>query len=213
MSTSRARETCSEGSNSSPAESAATALELPPKREPLGGAVAPSRVMASPALRSHLSARSKRALRLLERLPARGFCRDVSVVPTPTSSVSELAKADPEAARNAAKQSAGRFISLSFPLDGCRWFAAHVVHDPVDSAHFVGDAAGDAGEQVPGKPRPVRRNAVQTLHRANRARALVGTFITHDANRAHRQHHRKGLPQPRPQRGIGLRHLFLNDGV
>ena len=60
----------------------------------------------------------------------------------------------------------GRAASL--PLDGGRGLGGHVEDDAVDLGHQVGDARGDAGQDVVGQARPVGRHRVLRGHGAQR---------------------------------------------
>ena len=59
------------------------------------------------------------------------------------------------------------FVTL-LPLDGGRGLGGHVEDDAVDLGHRVGDARGDAGQDVVGQARPVGRHRVLRGHGAQR---------------------------------------------
>ena len=56
----------------------------------------------------------------------------------------------------------GRAASL--PLDGSRGLGGHVEDDAVNLGHRVGDARGDAGQDVVGQARPVGHNRILGGH-------------------------------------------------
>lgn len=51
----------------------------------------------------------------------------------------------------------------------------HVEDDAVDLGHRVGDARGDAGQDVVGQARPVSRHRILGRHGAQRRKALAAT--------------------------------------
>jgi len=68
-----------------------------------------------------------------------------------------------------------------FPLDGGRGLGGHVEDDAVDLGHRVGDARGDAGQDVVGQARPVGRHRVLGGHGAQHktlASAPHGAYAT-----------------------------------
>src|SRR3954468_2564430 len=70
----------------------------------------------------------------------------------------------------------------SLPLDGGWRFAADVVGDAVDAAHFVDDAAGNLLEQGVGQLGPVSGHEVAGLHRTQRDDIVVRAAVAHHAN-------------------------------
>lgn len=73
-------------------------------------------------------------------------------------------------------------IVTLLPLDGGRGLGSHVEDDAVDLGHRVGDARGDAGQDVVGQARPVGRHRVLGGHGAQHDRVAVGAAITLDAH-------------------------------
>jgi len=82
----------------------------------------------------------------------------------------------------AALKSAGQSPIFLLPLDGGRGLGGHVEDDAVDLGHRVGDARGDAGQDVVGQARPVGRHRVLGGHGAQHDRVAVGAAITLDAH-------------------------------
>ena len=66
------------------------------------------------------------------------------------------------------------FVTI-FPLDGGRGLGGHVEDDAVDLGHRVGDARGDAGQDVVRQARPVGRHRVLGGHGAQHHKALASS--------------------------------------
>ena len=77
-----------------------------------------------------------------------------------------------------------RGFSLLFPFNSGRWFARNIVHDAVDVIYFIDDAAGNFIEDIVGDACPVSRHEVRRRNAAQCQRVIIGTEITHDADRA-----------------------------
>src|SRR5213079_3227682 len=84
---------------------------------------------------------------------------------------------------------------------GGRWLGAHVVGDAIYPAYFVDDAVRDPAEYVGGEREPVGGHPVAARYRAERDDMIVGSSITHHANRLDGEQHGECLPdlvvQPR----------------
>ena len=68
------------------------------------------------------------------------------------------------------------------PLNGCRGLGRDVEDDAVDLGHRVGDARGNAGQDIVGQARPVGRHRILGGHGAQHDRVAVGATITLDAH-------------------------------
>src|SRR3569832_1948566 len=84
-----------------------------------------------------------------------------------------------------------RWFPRSFPLEGGRRLAAHIVRDAVDAVNFIDDAAGDLLEQRVGQFRPVGRHEVARLHGTQGHHVIVSAPVAHHANALERQEHRE----------------------
>src|SRR5690242_12794023 len=71
------------------------------------------------------------------------------------------------------------------PFDRARWFAGDVDDDAVDLGYFVGDAGGDALQDVVREARPVGGHGVLTGHRAQNGGVTVRASVALDAHRAY----------------------------
>jgi len=72
----------------------------------------------------------------------------------------------------------------SLPLDRSRRLARDIVHDPVDVADFVDDAAGDFVEDVVGDLGVVGGHEVGGGDAAEGQKIVVGAAVAHDADGA-----------------------------
>lgn len=82
----------------------------------------------------------------------------------------------------------------SLPLDGGGRLRGDVVDDAVDAAHLVDDAVRHRRQRLVGEMRPVRRHRVDGVHRADRARVLVGALVAHHADGPDGQEDGERLP-------------------
>jgi len=71
-----------------------------------------------------------------------------------------------------------------FPLNRGRRLARNIIHDAVDVADFVDDAAGDFVEDVVGDLGIVGGHEVGGRHAAEGQEIVVGAAVTHDADGA-----------------------------
>ena len=103
-----------------------------------------------------------------------------------------------------------------FPLNGCRRFAAHIVHHAVDAAYFVDDGVRHFAEQRVGQLRPMRGHKVAGDDRAQGDYIVVSAAVAHYPYRFDGQEHRKGLAVdviPRSTVFIGGVAQLLNENI
>src|SRR3990167_3656475 len=117
----------------------------------------------------------------------------------------------PHAGKNRPKPVFSFNLARSFPLDGGRRLARHVVGDAGDAFDFIDDAAADGFQQFVRQVRPTCGHKVDGFHRAQGDDPGVTTAITNHAHRLHRLEHDEGLADLVVP--VGLAQLFDKDVV
>src|ERR1700738_1696566 len=84
--------------------------------------------------------------------------------------------------------------SPSLPLDCARRFRGHVVDDTIDALDLVDDAGCHVSDEFHLERVEIGRHTVCRGYRAQCHDIVVGAKVSHHAHAAHRQQHRKGLP-------------------
>src|SRR5258708_1009487 len=94
--------------------------------------------------------------------------------------------------RTAAKGDRSRNAN-SLPLDRRGRLSRNIVDPSGNSRHLVDDSVRDAIEKIIGQARPPRGHEIDRCHRPQGNHVVIAPAVAHDADRSHRQEHRKGL--------------------